>query len=49
LAVGDVHVIEVRRFDWLKTAGAAVLTAGVTLGVGCALLCSYGEFGVSSP
>jgi hypothetical protein len=42
LALNEVRAIEVRRFDWLKTTGAVILTFGVTMGVACALACSMG-------
>jgi hypothetical protein len=45
LAVDDVHAIEVRRFDWLKTVGLVVLTAGATMGLACAMACSVGPAG----
>jgi hypothetical protein len=47
VALNEVQVLEVRRFDWLKTAGLTVLTVGVTLGVACAMTCGWETMGFS--
>ena len=46
VALNDVHAIEIKRFDWLKTTGLAVLTLGVVaIAVGY-VVASNSEFGV---
>ena len=42
VALTEVQSLEVRRFDWLKTAGLTILTFGVSLGVACAMACGWG-------
>ena len=47
VAITEIRSVAVERFDWLKSAGAAVLTFGITMGVACALACEFGEIGFS--
>src|SRR5688500_15725219 len=44
VALVDVKQTAVRRFSLLQTAGLAIVTTGVTLGIACALWCDYEMF-----
>jgi hypothetical protein len=45
VAVADVKVAAVRRFDWLETFGVVAISTGALFGLACAMACGFGPIG----